>query len=104
MIEINRDDVVAAAYDAEIPEGDLREDYSGRGMGGAECFGIVGTARDLALFTMELTIRAKDYDVSSDKEGVTVDQVFEMFQRLSTDSMGRNTIFYFPGVQLVGEN
>lgn len=67
-------------------------DYSGRGMYGTECFGIVTTNINLVLPAMVavLTDEGKDFDV------------FELAQELRTDNMGLSFIAYFPAVQVKG--
>ena len=69
----------------------VRTDYSGRGMYGAECIGIVGSHAVAALFIVALA-DATDYD--------HVELLAELVQRngWQTDSMGLDTIHYFPGI------
>lgn len=60
-------------------------DYSGRGMFGQKCFGIVGGIGDLVTFMMELV-----------KEEPDLAQ--EMASYIQHDSMGLDSIYYFPDV------
>lgn len=66
--------------------GSPRGDYSGRGMYGATCVGIVMNPSDL--LTLGANISALD------------DQELRVWlmNRYSTDSMGYDTIVYWPGV------
>lgn len=91
-IELLRADVEKAAYEADLDlEEDLRFDYSGRGMYGGKCFGIVA---DTARYTKFMMLLFADLDR---------DQAWEMVDQVCTDSMGFDTIFYFPGVFVVDE-
>ena len=71
----------------------IREDYSGRGMFGRTCFGLVysGTAGQLcACF-----LRAMDDDGTG-----TAQELADLLDDMRTDSMGYDTIYYFPGWEL----
>lgn len=81
-ITLDQAEDIAFAADA-----DLRTDYSGRFMYGAQCVGfVVREARDYALLLAAIG-RALDEDEAE-----------KMFDRIATDSMGLRTILYFPGV------
>lgn len=76
----------------EVGVADVRFDYSGRGMFGRTCFGFVGSVRDLAAFFYAL---GKETDEESD------DGLGELMANdLRVDDMGRESIFYFPGLEL----
>lgn len=65
----------------------LTTDYSGRGMYGKTCFGLIygGSVGQLcACF-----LRGLDDD--------TMDEMADLFDEMRTDSMGYDTIYYFPG-------
>ena len=64
----------------------VRTDYSGRGMYGETCLGITGQYLT-TIDVLEVLERAFD------DEGKARD----FMHRVNTDSMGRGTIFYFPG-------
>lgn len=67
---------------------DIRTDYSGRGMYGATCFGIVFREhRDIFSFFVELAV--EDYDTAE-----------LLARKARQDSMGRDAIVYFPGCTL----
>lgn len=65
---------------------DLTATYSGRGMFGDQCIGLTGTAGDLMRFVVAL--------IELD-EALIAD---ELADRVLSDNMGTETIFYFPGV------
>jgi hypothetical protein len=66
--------------------------YSGRGMFGGACFGVVfRTVADFAGFMVALT--QENAWLASD-----------LADRVQTDSMGLDTIYYFPGYQLDGDS
>lgn len=65
-----------------------RWDYSGRGMFGDQCFGIVGSTRDLARFLLRVV------PVLEDEEDVPTD----IWEDVRQDNMGLQTIFYWPGI------
>lgn len=99
MTEIRKDLIEDAAFDSDIltdredasPEDAyLTFDYSGRFMYGKTCFGIVGGISEYGRFLVQLA--------STGPEGE--DAAHELAQRVSTDSMGLDSIFYFPGVTI----
>jgi len=66
----------------------LRDDYSGRGMYGEQCFGVVlHDAREFALFI--LCVGQVDHTLAQ-----------SLARKVRTDNMGYDMIYYFPGVQL----
>lgn len=72
------------ANDYGLNDGDVRVDYSGRGMYGTTCVGFV---IDGSEFGLAITM----YDVlGEDVRDLTP----------STDNMGRSTIVYFPNLHL----
>lgn len=93
-MEISRTHIENAAYEADLDtEEDIYWEYSGRYMYGEKCFGIVGSVSDFARFLVMLTYLDDGPD-----------EAYELSQRVNTDSMGRSTIFYFPGVKVVGDD
>ena len=89
MIELPRSAVEDAAWDADLDiEEDLRFDYSGRGMYGAKCFGIVGDDTKFLKFLIKFAEREPDL-------------AWELTDRVATDSMGREAIMYFVGATVV---
>lgn len=68
---------------------DIRADYSGRGMFGDGCLGIVFRAsRDIFRFFVELA--SEDYDTAE-----------LLARKAREDSMGLGVIVYFPGCSLL---
>jgi len=96
---VDVDEIEAACWDADIScgddeddyEGSLYREYSGRYMYGSHCFGITGHPSDFARFICQLTQR-------------NADLAWILSQAVTTDNMGRDTIFYFPGYQLGKED
>jgi len=62
---------------------DYRDDYSGRGMYGAECVGIVGNADDI-LFNLGGFAEQNDLEIPN----------------WDRDSMGLSSIIYFPSITI----
>ena len=81
---------------------DVRPDYSGRGMYGHTCFGIVGSARDLARFLIELSDIIDGLNsYEGDEHGQFVDTDMEPWYDVHQDSMGWDTIYYWPSIRVV---
>lgn len=78
------------------------KDYSGRGMYGASCFGVVGSQRGLLKFFIELAT-TPDFYAFDEFDVSGADLAIELADRVSTDNMGFDTIFYFPGYTLAGD-
>jgi hypothetical protein len=81
---------------------DVRTDYSGRGMYGSECFGIVsdGSGWTLAQSLSEMLADAREaeyYDLEADLETL-------LEREPTTDSMAFDTIFYWPNVRVSEED
>lgn len=84
MNTISRDD---AEELASAVDGKLYEDYSGRSMYDATCFGVVCDVSDVRI-GVALAQALCDYDVDA------------LARAARTDSMGHDVIVYFPGWQL----
>ena len=67
----------------------IREDYSGRGMFGKTCLGIV--ANNIGKAVAAILRNIDDPDVIEEFAGV--------LENLHTDSMGKSSIFYFPNFE-----
>ena len=87
--------VVEAAEAAGLEGDDLRRDYSGRGMFGDRCFGIVGGPREFAAFIAEVTMAESDGRATEGLAG-------RLAENVVTDGMGLSTIYYFPAYLLDG--
>lgn len=75
---------------------DLRRDYSGRGMFGDRCFGIVGGPGQFASFMAGI---AADEAEGNANEGLAE----RLAENVVTDDMGLSTIYYFPAYLLDGD-
>jgi hypothetical protein len=91
MYNVALEHLEEAALDAGLDEGAIRADYSGRGMYGKSCFGLVydnpGELIHFALALVEIDEDAADW----------------LTGYISSDSMGRSAIAYWRNVQ-VAEN
>lgn len=83
---MTRDNFLDSLDRAGLCEDALYEDYSGRGMYGAKCVGLTGSAADFAMFAAALS------------EELGFETARDILARLASDSMGLEMIFYFPGV------
>ena len=88
-IAIPRTTLNDAADVAGLDTSAIRAKYSGRGMYGGECFGIVCDVGEFALFCAALGSSADDWDFVG---------------RAQSDGMGLSTIWYFPGVTTDGKD
>lgn len=90
--------VVHAADAAGIDlDDDLRRDYSGRGMFGDRCFGIVGGPGQFASFIAAVAV--------GESEGAASEGLAErLAENVVTDDMGLSTIYYFPAYLLDGDS
>jgi hypothetical protein len=96
MRTINRDTLEDAIGYAGL-DITVRADYSGRAMYGESCFGLVGDERDLLVLFASLGEQVYNNDLDE------LDfQPAELARAMRADSMGRSSIFYFPGWQLKG--
>lgn len=101
-IQISREDLRRIVYEAEIPFDDdieevVRYDYSGRGMYGRSCVGIIGTFGDAYRFLNGLRATASEPIA----EGLDEYAVDELADETKTDDMGYSTIYYWPTLQAV---
>lgn len=92
------------AYQLDI---DHRDDYSGRGMYGARCVGIVGSPRDLNTVLKEV-IKILAYDMTElmiadpDATPIAFEKAIDELFKYRTDHMGMDMIFYWPNLK--GDN
>lgn len=89
---------------------ELRENYSGRGMSGRTCIGVVGSRSDLDTFEREL---AKGIALESNDGGpiymdYAIDEFLDALDEVTTlsreDSMGLSTIRYYPYITVEEES
>lgn len=90
-------------------EGDpyFRHSYSGRGMYGDACFGVVGHPRDVTKWLIALNQAVNDLLESDDEIAEALGDldeafVWELVDSMRDDNLGRDTITYFPGWSLEG--
>jgi hypothetical protein len=95
MIEIDRQIFCDVAEENYM---DVREDYSGRGMYGKGCVGVIGSLSQFALFLLALdeAIREQLGEVHN-----ATDAACQLADNLCTDNMGYEIIFYWPSLSLV---
>ena len=91
-MKISTYELLAIAEHAGIDEEDVRTDYSGRGMFGSSCVGIVGAVGDLARFVFALGMHST---LALTEE----EPAWDEWSDVREDSMGTATIFYFPQVE-----
>ena len=90
-------------------EVELRDDYSGRGMYGDTCWGVVGDERNLNQFETQLAKAATLEEYKNLDNIVDAEEVLDLFsekleeiQNLRReDSMGMSRIYYYPKIELV---
>lgn len=88
--EVSKREIREALEGAGLdPDTAFRADYQGRGFHSRSCPGIVGSLQDFAMFLVEFSGLVGGYDAAQ-----------EMATRVDTDDMGKDTIFYFPGLVL----
>lgn len=100
-IEITDDELSELVGD----EFDLRLTYSGRGMYGRECLGLVGDVGDYGRFVAAIALEIGACD-SVAPDWPRGDHLRELLTRVTnrvcTDGMGHDTIFYFPAIRVTG--
>lgn len=93
------------------PEDAIHAKYSGRGMYGAECFGVVGSGAELLALGTELASLLAE---KAADEAVTPSEMLEaiqedlggytqMLQAARMDNMANDIIVYFPGWTLADD-
>jgi hypothetical protein len=89
---IEREVIEEALIDAGVEDADaIYVNYSGRGMYGETCFGVtVSDVREFFRFTAALGAR-------------DADTAYQLADALRSDSMGLDTIYYFPGWDVTSE-
>lgn len=84
---------------AEVETDGITETYSGRGMYGGECFGVMLPNDHCAPFLVLLgAITTETAMIAQDD--MPTDQAIELGRAARTDSLGHQMIVYFPGWQL----
>lgn len=76
---------------------EIRTDYSGRGMYGAKCLGLVFDGTPGQLFSAFINALTLDDDYLKL-------ELSDVFAEMASDSMGWNSIYYFPGWNFIDED
>lgn len=96
MIMIKKTQFIDACEEEDI---EYRTDYSGRYMFGNLCVAVVGSAVDLMRFGLRVLPQLEMLDGPKREEGdppLIAEEWFDM----RWDSMARDMVFYWPGVQV----
>lgn len=88
----------------EDTDATIRTDYSGRGMYGAQCVGVV-TSRlgDALVFAWAVAITLAEQDLIDDVYFDSEDVFSAVARDIEQDSMGRSAIYYWPMLTLTTE-
>lgn len=81
------------AYELDV---DLRS-YSGRNMYGKTCLGVTLGAGQVFRFVAEVTVLVTEFG-----DGFLTEEIIDIMDRARTDSMGYDTILYFPSLSAEG--
>lgn len=89
----------AVAHTEENHQIELRESYSGRGMYGKPCIGVVGDPKALREFETALALLTVMDDLADEVNGYTVLNALTDVQDMRReDSMGFDRIYSYPGL------
>lgn len=99
-MEIRENLIREAFITANLDDSALHMNYSGREMYGRTCFGVVGNLRDICKFFVALTAEVSNIS-DDDAQMERLDLVDELIDHMRQDSMGLESIYYFPGCTLV---
>ena len=72
---------------------EIMHDYSGRGMYGKKCFGLIGDLTNMPKFFIMLAESIIAQDNNND-----VFEIACLFENMQIDSMGMSKIIYFPNL------
>jgi len=86
-----REEFQDLVYAAGLSEEDIRWDYSGRGMYGRECVGLTCSESEMFGFIGEVARATEDDD-------------WDWVKDVRSDSMGLDTIWYWPNVSVEEED
>lgn len=93
---IAEDAVREAAAELGAEDG-VTTTYSGRAMYGAQCFGVTLAREDVQRFLVEVTAAlVREYLAADDDVEDALDIAKRLAKAARTDSMGWDTILYFP--------
>lgn len=89
----------AVAHTEENHDIELRENYSGRGMYGKECYGVEGNTTALGEFESALALLTVMDDLDDKVNGHTaLNAMTDLADMRRSDSMGLDTIYYYPNL------
>lgn len=99
-------------YDVVFPNPDVsfRNGYSGRGMYGANCIGIIGRDADCQRVIADVVKQLRNQTMkvqlgSSELENTQVfEQGVDMLLGAAVDRLGYDTIYYWPGLEPIPSN
>lgn len=110
-MKLTADHIQFLRDEAEVRSCELRDDYSGRGMYGKQCFALVGEVCDcmhvMHSFIMDLydniVQAALDVDDGEDRQSLhvtkhAVDALVHELANIRMDSMGLSTVVYWPSI------
>jgi hypothetical protein len=98
-MQLEKDDWEEICGEADIDPEQVRNTYSGRGMFRATCPGFIGGLRDFGRF---MASYGAWYESSFHNSGPGNNPApGELVAAVSQDNMGDETIYYFPGLELV---
>lgn len=91
--------------DADVDDDAVRHDYSGRGMYGKTCLGLVGGYSTLTAFVAEVGKRQGAFDASGDDDAHPdlFDVLDAIVNGVAVDQLGHDLIFYWPRLIVVDE-
>lgn len=99
MIQVKAEDVRNVADDI----GDIEvRSYSGRGMYGKYCLGVVVVDGLSDLIEFVTTIAREVETCINDDVDHPLENFADRLSSIAVDNMGRSMIYYWPGVELVG--
>lgn len=91
----------AFAHAEENHEVELRENYSGRGMYGKTCIGVVGGDEGLAEFESALALLTVMDDLDDEVNGFTaLNALTDVQDMRRSDSMGMDRVYYYPALSI----
>lgn len=98
MLSFPRQFVIDALEEmGEDPEESIRDDYSGRGMYGTTCAGLVLDSSALIFMVQLGAVISRELTDDDEREDM-MNALINMTDKAQTDSMGRySQIVYFPG-------
>lgn len=81
---------------------DRLRSYSGRSMYGRECLGV--TTHSMGDLIADVMVAAADWTQDEPDGDRAAGDAAEAFRQMRTDSMGHDTIVYFPGVPFTDDD